>query len=79
MARRQNLSAVRQGTRSAFRNFETANTAAAAAGGAVGRQIRTDWTSKSQNNYRFGTREEVQAQHNRRYRDLRAAFGMSQG
>lgn len=43
------------------------------------RQIRNDMMSRSQNNYTFGTRAEVQAQHRSRYRQLRRAFGMSAG
>lgn len=45
---------------------------------ASARQIRKDASLRG-NDYQYGTREEVKAQHNARYRNIRAAFGMSAG
>ena len=45
---------------------------------ATARQLRKDGTLRG-NEYRQGTKEEVRAQHNARYRALRTAFGMSAG
>ena len=45
---------------------------------ASARQIRKDISTPG-NEYRYGTKEEVQAQHNATYRRLRKAFGMSAG
>lgn len=42
------------------------------------RQIRRDASLRG-NDYRYGTREEVAAQHNARYRNIRRSFGMSAG
>ena len=42
------------------------------------RQIRHN-VSNPGNDYQYGTREEVAAQHNARYRNIRRAFGMSAG
>ena len=44
----------------------------------VSRQLSRD-VSRRGNDYRFGTKEEVKAQHDARLRDLRAAFGMAGG
>lgn len=42
------------------------------------RQIRHDASLRG-NDYQYGTREQVQAQHNARYRNIRRSFGMSAG
>ena len=42
------------------------------------RQIRSD-VSNPGNEYREGTREELQAQHRATYRNIRRAFGMAAG
>ena len=45
---------------------------------ASARQIRKDASLRG-NDYQYGTREEVKAQHNARYRNIRRSFGMSAG
>lgn len=42
------------------------------------RQIRKDASTRG-NDYKYGTKAEVQAQHNSRYRNIRKAFGMTAG
>lgn len=44
----------------------------------IARQIRKDASLRG-NDYQYGTREQVAAQHNSRYRNIRRAFGMSAG
>lgn len=44
----------------------------------VGRQIIHNYSTRG-NDYQYATREQVQAQHNSRYRNIRRAFGMSAG
>lgn len=44
----------------------------------IARQIRKN-SSVRGNDYQYGTKEQVQAQHNSRYRNIRRAFGMSAG
>lgn len=76
------------------RQAANANNARAASGRGQGGQFisrgdrnayRTIARAAAQNqrtnntHYELGTKAEVQAQHNARYRDLRAAFGMSAG
>lgn len=45
---------------------------------ASARRIAKDYSTPG-NDYQFGTKEQVQAQHNSRYRDIRKSFGMSAG
>lgn len=45
---------------------------------ASARRIAKDYSTRG-NDYQYGTKAEVQAQHNARYRNIRAAFGMSAG
>ena len=44
----------------------------------IARQISHNSAARG-NDYQYGTREEVAAQHNARYRNIRRAFGMSAG
>ena len=42
------------------------------------RQIKKDYSLRG-NDYKYGTKDEVNAQHRARYRQIRRAFGMSAG